>query len=176
MGKRVFIGIKIKPELFPMIDEWRRAYSDLPVRFIADDNLHITLIPPWYEDKKAISDKIEEIKRIRGLKRFYIKLRRVCFGPTLKGPRLIWAEGEVPEELLLLISRLEKTLHKMPEKRIYKLHLTLARFNVRNYKMFPIRKLNDNILWKQIVSSFCLFESKLSSRGAEYKVIREFVY
>jgi 2'-5' RNA ligase len=175
MKKRIFVGIKIQPELYLKIDNWRKKYLRLPVRWIDNNNLHITLIPPWYEDGEGIIRRVKEVKEaIEGLKAFNISFNNVCLSPTLSNPRLIWAEGEIPEELLTIKSKLEKILGQEPEKREYKLHLTLARFSGRDYKLFSINNINDNVIWEQTIDSFCLFESLLSSKGAEYKTIKDF--
>ena len=175
MNRRIFIGIKVRPEIYPKIDSWRKRYRNLPLRWISNENLHITLIPPWYEDGKKVRVKVKEIGReVRGFRGFSLMFDKVGFGPTLRNPRLIWAEGEVPEELIVLKSKLENILQKKPEKREYKLHLTLASIKKRDYKMSSNQKINDKVFWKQTVSSFCLFESILSAKGAEYKVIKEF--
>jgi 2'-5' RNA ligase len=47
---RVFIGIKASMCLQKSVRELRNAHNDLPVRWIKDRNLHLTLVPPWYED------------------------------------------------------------------------------------------------------------------------------
>jgi 2'-5' RNA ligase len=50
---RVFIGVKASKKLQKKVGEWRRRHADLPVRWIKDRNLHLTLVPPWYEDDGA---------------------------------------------------------------------------------------------------------------------------
>ena len=50
---RVFIGIKVSKQLQKKVREWRKIHADLPVRWIKDRNLHMTLVPPWYEDDVA---------------------------------------------------------------------------------------------------------------------------
>lgn len=55
MSHRLFIAIKISEETKKEILSLQREYSDLfrrstNGRWLYGHNLHITLIPPWYED------------------------------------------------------------------------------------------------------------------------------
>ena len=77
------------------------------------------------------------------------------------------------ESLIIELKEIiEDTLKIKPERRIFKLHLTIARFKFNNFK--NIKRLRQTIKWKQEVKSFYLFESILSPKGAEYKIIKEF--
>lgn len=176
MPKRIFIAIKIQPQLYPVITRWRKSYfGKLPVRWIKEKNLHITLVPPWYEPEDKIDNLTNKVEEgLRGFEPFKVLFERVCFGPDEKRPRLIWAEGEASEEILALKRKVEEILHKTPEKRDFKLHLTLARFGSEEFKKFSVKTLDDRVFWEQKVDSFCLFESKLSPEGAEYEVLGTF--
>jgi 2'-5' RNA ligase len=139
---RVFIGIKIGEELQKKILEWEKYYKNLPVRWLAPENLHITLIPPWEENiiEKA-KGKLESIKKGK----FEIVFDKISFGPDSRYPRLIWAEGNL-------------------------FHLTLARFDPKKFKDFPIKKLNEKVDWQEKVSEVCLFQSFPNS---VYKILHK---
>lgn len=47
---RVFIGVKASKQLQKKVRGWRKIHAGLPVRWIKEHNLHLTLVPPWYED------------------------------------------------------------------------------------------------------------------------------
>ena len=47
--KRIFIGLPIAKTLAEEISKWQEGQQKLPVRWLAPKNLHLTLIPPWYE-------------------------------------------------------------------------------------------------------------------------------
>lgn len=177
MKKRVFVGIKIGQDLYHSIDKWRKKYQNLPIRWISNENLHVTLIPPWYEEEGKVGEIIREIGEIgviREIGGFEISFSRICFGPTKRHPRLIWAEGEALRELIELKESVGRVLQKKPERRDYKLHLTLARFKLNEYNILPTENINDRILWKQNITEFYLFESRLSAKGAEYRILKEF--
>jgi 2'-5' RNA ligase len=170
--KRVFIGIPISEQLQGDItqfnDEFLKGY---PVRKIKPKNLHITLVPPWHiGNAQGVLDKFSSVTE--KVKPFDIKFNEVSFGPNPKRPRLVWASGATPYEILQLKKYLEEVLNKQPEKRDFKLHLTIARFRYQDYKNFPDRNLRSKVNWTMKVESFCLYESKLLRSGAEYEVIR----
>lgn len=169
--KRVFIGIKAQ-DLQPEICEFRKKYSKLSnLRWISEENLHITLIPPWNEANVDDVVKLLSRKKIC-IKPFMIKFEKVCFGPSPNSPRLVWAVGKAPKEILYLKKSLE-TLLKKSSSKDYKLHLTLARFRESEFRNFEIKSINERVFWTMDVSSFVLFESILTNSGSFYRPLLE---
>lgn len=171
MRKRVFVGIKAE-DLQAQISEFRKKYPELSnLRWIPKENLHITLIPPWNE--ASVEDIIDLLlaKKI-WVRPFEVKFERISFGPKGKSPRLIWAVGKAPQEILDLKKMLETLLKKVSSKD-YKLHLTIARFRQSEYRNFSVKTLNLSVYWKIKVSSFVLFQSILTNSGSFYKPLLE---
>ncbi len=142
------------------------------IRRLAGKNLHITLIPPWYTDNiDAVVKKLNKVS----CPPFDIEFHKVAYGPDPKRPRLIWAEGTASEGAVCLKDRLEKMF---PEyKSTYKewlVHMTIARFKPEEFSSFPIKKLDEKVLWKDKIKTFILMESHLSREGADYEVLEEF--
>lgn len=172
MQKRVFVSIPISSALQNGISTWREKYRDLPVRWLSGKNLHITLIPPWYEqDPDAVIQKLK-ITTI-GCAPFDIEFKEVTYGPDPRVPRLIWAEGQAPQDIHRLKAQIEKILGRLPEKRQFKLHLTLARFRPENFAKFPEKNLNETVSWQEKIDSFTLMESHLSPAGADYVILEK---
>jgi 2'-5' RNA ligase len=173
MKKRIFVAVPISEELQEEILEWEKNYRRLPVRWIAGKNLHVTLIPPWEsEEAEKVSMILKTLEGKIG-ESFEIVFERVCYGPRKEEPRLIWAEGKAPKEIQDLKTRVENILGQRPDGRPFKLHLTLARFNSRDFVKFPIKNLDEEVFWRQEVKSFVLMESRLLPEGAEYEVLEE---
>lgn len=178
--KRLFIAIPISANLQKEILRFQKQFPRLNVRWLYGKNLHITLIPPWYEENvenlKTTLKKIKESKnKIGSIKLLFEK---VAFGPDPRAPRLIWAEGETPQSLIVLKHELDQILLKEKiiqkiENRPFRLHMTLARFRPENFHKFPIKKLNEKISWEEDVTSIVLMESHLSPRGADYEILDE---
>lgn len=175
MKRRVFIAIPIENEISRQINLFRKKYlNNSNSRWIKKENLHITLIPPWYVEEIELTRLIKLIKLIKGkTKSFNVHFNKVTFGPDPKRPRLIWASGETPLVLIHLKKLLENLLEKEPEKRKFKLHLTIARFNQKDFEKFKNKDLNVEINWRSKVENIALFESKLKRSGAEYSVLTQ---
>ncbi len=166
------MALGISDKLESEILEWEKAFSKLPVRWLLGKNLHITLVPPWYEEN--IEAVIQKLNTVKSTGVFDIEFNKVTFGPDPKRPRLIWAEGEASKPIVELKTALEKILNKEPERRLFRLHLTLARFRPETFSSFPIKELNEKVFWRDRVTSFLLMESRLSREGADYTTLREF--
>ncbi|OGH16637.1 MAG: 2'-5' RNA ligase [Candidatus Levybacteria bacterium RIFCSPHIGHO2_02_FULL_40_18] len=171
---RVFIGIKTSEEIQKRILAWQEKHKNLPVRFIKPENLHITLVPPWYETK--INDLVKYLSSFKSLIRnFEIRFDSISLGPSI-APRLFWAEAQTPRDLLELRKNINVHLKKKPEKRPFKTHITLARFKHLNFEKLKDEQIERNISWEMTVGKITLFESKLSPLGANYREISSFQF
>src|SRR3989338_358779 len=136
MKKRIFVAVKVPPDMEKSVELWQNKHSDFGIRWIKPKNLHITIIPPWYVDENQLLDVINKAKEaVFRIAPFEIGFNKVSFGPTLDNPRLIWAEGDTIKEFISLKENIEDYLFKSrnsgfykKEQRQPKLHLTIARF------------------------------------------------
>lgn len=164
--KRVFIAIPTSQTLKRKVSKWQKSHKKLNVRFLKPKNLHFTIIPPWYTDD--IEAEIKKLQKIAGkFSSDSLTLTKITLGPTLKSPRLIWAEGQTPPLLPKLKKALEKIFKTKPDNRRYLLHLTLARF--KTPPKFPEEKIN----WSQRITKVVLMQSHLTPKHAEYKILAE---
>lgn len=170
---RIFIALPISNELKAKIHGWRKSYTDLPVRWLDDKNLHITIVPPWEErDLPKVLAALRKHAVQFGPQA--LEFTRTAFGPDEKEPRLIWATGNAPHELTALRESIEKLLEQPITKKDFLQHLTLARFRPDDFKDFPYHKLDKQIHWTETVSEFVVMKSELLSTGAEYTVLGSF--
>lgn len=173
MKRRIFIGIKIGSDLGKEVRSWSEGHAKkINVRWTKDKNLHITLVPPWYEDAEKVIEKLRDLE-IK-VKPFEISFESIEFGPDPKGPRLIWAKGKKPKEVDYLERYLAEMLKKKAQRKSDFIHLTLARFGKRDFSRFTVKKIEDKVNWKESIDSICLFESKLMCTGSEYKVLKKY--
>lgn len=170
---RIFVALPISEKLQKEVEKFQELYPDLKVRWLDGKNFHITLIPPW-EEKNI--DKIKSILKLSENKTGPIvtDFIRVFFGPNLYNPRLIWAIGKAPEQIIKLKKDLENMLKMPSERNDFLLHLTLARFKPENFQFFPIKKIDDKINWKEIFNEFVIMQSHLSLNGADYEVLEKY--
>ena len=168
MKKRVFIGIPAPSLLKKEILNWQESYlNDFKVRRIESQNLHITLIPPWYEEN--MNDVIKKLVSLKNLaKPFAILFSKVELGPKGQKPRLVWLHSETPIELTNLQEKLSDVF-KYKQERQFITHLTIMSWNHKKVKVskqdFP------EISLKMFVDKVCLYESKLNPKGAQYKIL-----
>lgn len=172
--RRVFVAILVSQDLQKEFFVWQKKFLNLPVKWVVGSDLHITLIPPWYEDD------LEKAKKIlcslqKNIVPFEVIFDRITYGPNIKRFRLIWARGDAPSDLVHLKSALENAFQKRGERN-FLLHLTLARFQASALRNFPIQELHEKILWKEKVSTLALIESHLDKEGAHYEVIEKIVW
>ena len=174
MKHRIFVGIIISEKLQEEILSWQKRHCRLPVRWILPPNLHITLMPPWYEsDLDPIKDKL---KSLTGkFSSFSVEFHAVTFGPDPKHPRLIWAEGPYNRKLADIKDKLASSLKQPAELRSFQPHLTLARFRPQTFSSFRVKQLNEKISWKEEVKAISLVESHLTPAGATYNQIVEII-
>jgi len=172
MPKRVFLAVPLAPELRQEIMEWKQAFNDLPVRWMNEQDLHITIVPPWFESRpEEVMDRLARF--VPPSFEHTIKFDRVRFGPTLKRPRLVWAEGPTPTEMLYVKQTLERWLSVPRDPRPFRTHLTLARFDPDKFSTFPVQKLNKPVTWAQPIDRVALYESHPVTDGIEYTILAE---
>ena len=173
MAHRIFLALPISTRTQNEVHEWAKQYRNLPVRWLEGKNLHVTIVPPWEEeDVDAVRELLKPLERSIGP--FRSSFERVRFGPNANESRLIWAEGESPDQLFLLKHNAERALMRTPETKPFRLHATLARFRPEEFAKFPVKKLDDRVAWKEEFSSFVLMESHLASQGVDYEVLETF--
>lgn len=171
--KRVFVAIKISKQLQAEIAKWRQDFPDWPVRWVPDENLHITLAPPWPEDDiPKIKNNLAKIQD--RFKPFKINFNKVSFGPNQRDPRLIWATGQAPEEIINLAKTVQEVIGQAQNNsRPFTLHLTLARFKPWQFSGFKNKNLDEQVSWPDLVNEVELIESVLLPTGAEYIALKK---
>ncbi len=171
--KRVFIGIGISHEIREKISKFKELHEETPlIRWVPEENLHVTLIPPWNE--KEIENLVNLLSKIPfKVEPFDLVFDRITLGPNPKRPRLIWIEGKNNPYLIELKNLLETKLQRKSLHKEFRPHITIARFKGRKLRNLTIARLNKEINWKQKVKSFLLYEAKLLPSGARYKVLKE---
>ena len=173
-AKRLFIALPVEGSLREDALAWQAEHALWPAAWLSGDNLHITVISPWFEtDVEKVVNHLDQFAQ-NPRHTFFIDFNKVTFGPNRQAPRLIWAEGNPPQSLLKLKDDLEVSLNR-PDPRFYRLHLTLARFKALDFGP-TLPNLYDRVDWGGEIKSFVLFESILKPEGVEYVKIKEFSF
>ena len=177
---RVFIAInlpeEVKRELAKFYDKW----PELPARWTAKDNLHITLEFLGDLTDIEIGEVCLAVKDVaKRHKSFDIVLNKVLYGPPKKNPpKMVWADGEKSEDLADLKEDLqEKLLEKIafrPEGASFTPHITLARISEWEFKKFDLDErpeINEDIDLVFTVESIEVMESELKRGGPQYTIL-----
>ncbi|MCD6550505.1 RNA 2',3'-cyclic phosphodiesterase [bacterium] len=183
MKKRIFIAINLPDEVKQKLLDFQKKWSELPVRWVKKENLHLTLNFLGYifeKDLNAITKSVEEISQRH--QPFFIELDKIDFGARYKNiPRLIWVEGKRSQELISLKKDLDQALHKsinfIPETRDFLPHITLARLRKWDWQRIePDERpeICEYISEKFEVKSIEIMESRLKRGGAQYSILKSF--
>lgn len=177
LKQRVFLAIPISENIKEEIRDWRKSLTGTwPVRWIAPENLHITLVPPWYEEEENLPEITKLLStnyELQQIKPFEINLTTISFGPKKNSPRLIWASGETSFGVSNFLNAIYQILNTPAGSRPFTTHLTLARFEPGLFHRFKNTHLPQKISWQFEVNSFSLMESHLKPSGAEYQILKE---
>ena len=86
---RVFVALKMTPEIAGELAQMALELEPFPVRLIAPADIHLTLVPPWNE--VSIPEAVGKLGRVTdrfGV--FTLEFRHVGYGPQPRRPRLLW--------------------------------------------------------------------------------------
>jgi len=170
MKKRVFLALLLSEEGKAFLRQWTEKYIDLPVRWIAGKDLHVTLVPPFYIGEQELEHAIALLQNIEFNASFKGVFRCITLGPDPSQPRLIWAEGEYDAHIDALTEKLAQVFSQ-EQGRQFRLHITLARFNNDQYKAFPVKKIDEEIFWEEYFDGIALMESSLGPSGSNYIIL-----
>ncbi|MDD2646937.1 MAG: RNA 2',3'-cyclic phosphodiesterase [Patescibacteria group bacterium] len=179
---RCFIAINlpqnVKDYLAKIIDLLKSNNKDLPIKWVNETGIHLTLHFLGYLNETGV-EKVKEIMEKTVNKYSKTKLCLTDLGgfPNLKKPRVIFVGNqEISAKNILYELRRELGALLIPlgveiDDRPWQMHLTLARLNYPfefNLPDLKIDKINFTI------ESIDLMKSELSRAGAKYSVIEKF--
>ncbi len=183
---RIFFGATLpestKTQIEKIQEELHGSSSD--ARIEAKNKLHITLqfigdFDPG-KVKNLFSSVVHEIER-SSLKASNIEVSGVTYFPNEKVRRGIWVDCQDDGTLAAIASSIQSVTSEfgiVPEKRVFKAHITIARFHGEG-KRGRSDYLDLQKLWSDgklsierfFPRSIALFESTLKSSGSEYKIL-----
>jgi RNA 2',3'-cyclic 3'-phosphodiesterase len=113
---RVFVGLKIAPEIATELAQLGAVLKAQPVRLLEAADIHLTLVPPW--DEASIPDAIEKLGRIASrFGTFWLIFQHVRYGAQPRRPRLLWADCAATEEITFCARRSLKPMAKQTSAR-----------------------------------------------------------
>ena len=183
MNHRVFIAINLPKDIKEQLLSQQKRLTDLPTRWVKEDNLHITLIFLGYFKDEEVAEICKITSKVaQETTPFLIKLNGICYGPPEKmPPRMVWITGEKSQELANLKDNLERELLETPnhnnlrtKARAFSPHITLGR--IRQWEWQKIEPEERPEVEKELsltfeTQSIEVMESRLKRGGAEYIIL-----
>ena len=165
---RVFVALKMAPEIAGELARIARELERLPVRLIAPADIHLTLLPPWNE--VSIPDAVGKLGRVAdGFGDFTLEFRHVGYGPERRRPRLLWAECAAGPDLTRLHAELLLVFGQTDE-RPFRPHVTLARLRGSGSGIARKHPIDRDLALTQHVGSVELMQSPAPGESG-YKVL-----
>lgn len=171
--KRIFIAIPASSEFQKAAMKYSLEHAALPVRWLPNQNLHLTLIPPMEIPVAAVAQLANQLRTIQDHQPFEIHFDKVTFGPQLNQPRLIWATGKAPNELYKLKEGIEQAIDYQPDRKLL-MHITLARFEANQFHKQWHQQLQSKVHMTMLVERFVIMESVKTDGVAKYPILQQF--
>ncbi len=144
MQRKISVGIELSPavkkRLMQKIDKWK----DLPIRWSAENNLHLVLVSIGYVDDELLPGICESVRMaVENIKSFDIDLSKIELGPKgEKDAKLVWFSGSASGKLKELEESIIKELgFFQQEKKEFKPHIILGR--IRKFGWQKLEKTPD---------------------------------
>lgn len=186
---RAFIALElpepIRRNLADISERLKRELSDVPLRWVPIQNMHLTL--KFLGDVKP--DQVEKITLVirrlcSNYSPFEIRVDKLGVFPNKQRARVLWVGIDSQISLNKLVDAFEMDLSELgfaSESRPYSPHLTLAR--VRGHaRLVDLQKINELVSSTSLPRSafalankIVLFRSELNPSGSVYNALSEFV-
>ncbi|MEM2909174.1 MAG: RNA 2',3'-cyclic phosphodiesterase [Candidatus Bilamarchaeaceae archaeon] len=172
--KRLFVAVELPQELRANIHEFARQIEQDGVKLVEEENLHITLRFIGEVPEETVSDIASRLEKIK-FKEFECSIKGVGVFPSPSYIRVVWVGIEC-EQLMQLADSVIAALKGIgkEEERKFSAHLTIARVKKKIDLGEFLRKNKEKEFGKFNVSSFILFESKLTPKGPVYTELKRF--
>jgi RNA 2',3'-cyclic 3'-phosphodiesterase len=187
---RLFVALDIDANTRQRIAEFRNQMWPLApdVRWVGPETFHVTL--QFLGETKKFDDIQGALSQVKGSP-IELSFRSTGFFPNPKSPRVFWVGIESGRELQELIKAIGAALQPLGferDKGPFKPHLTLARAGsgrprpVAGERSAPalqqvrakLETLPSLEFGTMTAREFCLYESKLSPAGAQYKKLSRY--
>jgi len=127
--KKIFIEIAVPQQIKKRIMQKIAPWTDLPIKWVKEESLHITVSFVGYVDESVVPDICIKVKETTSqLESFEINFDRIELVPDNENPRSISLTGGPIEELGKLNEAIEEALGMHPQKhKQFSPHITLGR-------------------------------------------------
>jgi len=173
---RLFTAIELPDELRERLA--RLAFGIPRARWVPEEQIHLTLRFIGEVDGVLYEDVVESLAEVEN-EPFSLRLQGVGCFPPRRDPRVLWVGVAEPDPVARLKRRIDRALAAAgigPEGRKFSAHVTLARVGrspLGRVMRFLIEH-SDLSLPPFAVTGFTLFSSRLSAKGAQHQVEKDY--
>jgi 2'-5' RNA ligase len=172
---RLFVAIRLPEPIRDLLLDVMDEPSEL--RWVAEDNLHLTLRFIGEVERPAANDIANALARIHS-PRFELSIAGAGTFDR-RGAGTLWAGVAPRDPVAALAAKVERTCVAVglePEHRAFHPHITLARWKGRRARELErvLARAGTLACDPFPVAEFTLFESHLSRHGAHYREIAHF--
>jgi 2'-5' RNA ligase len=165
---RVFVALRIAPEIARELARYGGGLQRWSVRPIPSADIHLTLVPPW--NAASIPGVIGKLRRVADLfAPFTLSFRHVGYGPEPRRPRFLWAECLAGKEVADLRAALLVQFGQTDE-RPFRPHVTLARLRDKGRLIARKLPVDCELALTQRIDSIELMQSPRPG-GSGYTVL-----
>ena len=173
---RLFVAVPLTDAHKAAIRPYQRVYRNKNVRFVPEENLHLTLhfigeVPG--ETLPLLLDKLS--LAAAGQQPFTLTFLETAPGPKPGHPRLIWTRFEEHPAFAALSTAICQALEAAPGAYgKFIPHITIARLRKDRGPLPHLPVLQDPVIPDLEVNAFALWQSKLQSPHPAYSILAEF--
>lgn len=174
MKRKIFISINIPERIKKRLIKTAEKWKDLPVKWVREENLHVTLFFLGYIDDQTMTKTCQLVREtVSGEDIFDLEFDRIELAPDQKDPKMIWLSGNPSEELLALYEKIEKKLGIFTaSKKSFRPHITLGRIRKRKWQELETSpEISEKISMGLTVESIDIMASDFQDEEREYVII-----
>ena len=182
--KRTFIAVKIltNEKVCAFVDKMIFLLKNEKIKWIEMENFHITLFfLGETENEKIFQIEKELVQIAKNNKKSALSIQGA--GTFNKGhiPSVIWLGTKIEKELIKLQKEIAQMLFNYgykSDREDFVPHLTIGRIkNIKNTNTLKslVDKNKNEYFSSSIIESFLFYESILTPKGSQYKIIKEFM-
>lgn len=173
--RRVFFGLEIPAEIKDLLLQVRAEVAGASWQSV--EQMHLTLLFLGNIEEELLLAAREAARDI-SLTAFELNIDGLgCFGQP-HAPKHLWAGVESEAPIISLHSAIKNQVERLgiqTERRAFRPHLTLARFNRHPGSIERLlTEYRETVFGSFQVDEFVLFESQQSSAGSVYTVLERY--
>jgi len=173
---RLFVAVVLPDSLKEALRIYQQEYKSEAIRFIPEENLHLTLHFLGDTPEPSVPVLLEKLQVVaQRNKAFTLTFQETAPGPQLRSPRLIWTRFREHPDFTSLATDLAQALEAAPGAHgKFIPHITIARFRKDLPKPQNLPVLPDLVIPDLFVQKFSLWKSQLQSPHPHYSVLQDF--